>query len=66
MDDNKDTATAEELLENASKLSEDKDLREEIEEEIREDLPAGHTFYIDDFGMGHFWGPLYITRGKIL
>lgn len=58
-------ATFSEVMETAARLSADPELRKKCEEEVRAKLPPGYSFGIDEFGIGHYCGPLLSTRGKV-
>lgn len=59
-----ESATMTELLETASKLAADPELRKKREDEVRAKLPPGYSFGIDEFGIGHYWGPLLSTHSR--
>jgi hypothetical protein len=56
------TGTLQDLIETAQEMVKDSKLKEDIESEIREDLPEGYTFYIDELGMGHICAPIYVSK----
>ena len=58
-----DSATRKQLVEIMIALAMDSDLRKQTEKEIRKRSP-NCSFYIDEGGLGHLYGP--IIRTKIL
>ena len=50
------------IFELPRKLAADPELRKEVEAEIQSRMAPGTTFYIDDQGLGHAFGPLIRSR----
>jgi len=50
------------LFNTVIQLSQNPELRGRVEKEIRDTLPEGFTFYINELGIGVFGSPLFISR----
>ena len=54
-------ATMPQMLENAEKLASNPEYRKEVEFDVRSRLAPGESFWIDELGIGHFWGALHVS-----
>src|ERR1035437_6885939 len=54
-------ATMPQMLENAEKLASDPEYRKQVEADVRSKLVPGESFWIDEMGIGHFWGALHVS-----
>ena len=56
------SATSAELFNTANELSQNPELRGRVEKKMRDTLPEGFTFYINELGIGVFGSSLFISR----
>jgi len=55
------SATLEDLIKTSNVLRADLKLRQRVEKEMRDSLPEGCDFYIDELGIGIFKFPLFVS-----
>jgi hypothetical protein len=48
--------TAKQLMHTMQQLASNPVLRRQVEAELQAETPAGFSFHIDEYGIGHLWG----------
>lgn len=54
--------TGREIKESRLAFASDPALRKETEDNVRKTLGEDESFYIDEFGFGHYWMGLYVAN----